>query len=104
MSRASNGCPSDHFRPGLSLNVQVLRSDEISPFVAFGTSEANPGTIVPSGVPRNNGAQIASSTRYAYVSEEPLGISELGSSYRSSVQVPPRTGLLLAVSLPLVAV
>jgi len=33
------------------------------------------------------------STKSENVSEEPLGIKELGSSYRSSVHVPPFTGV-----------
>src|SRR5438105_11553982 len=101
MSRASRGCPSDHLRPGLSLNVQVLRSEEMSPFAVVGISETRAGAIVPSGLPMNSGAHIVSSTRSANVSEEPLGTSELGSSYKSSVHVPPRTGLpALALPLP----
>src|SRR6266568_276204 len=37
-SSAFRGCPSDHFKPGLSLNVQVFRSALISPLVAVGSS------------------------------------------------------------------
>src|SRR5712692_11267800 len=37
-SSAFRGCPSDHFKPGLSLNVQVFKSALISPLAAVGSS------------------------------------------------------------------
>jgi hypothetical protein len=44
-------------------------------------------------LPRKSGAIIVLRTKSENVSEEPLGIKEGGSSYRSSVQVPPFTGV-----------
>jgi hypothetical protein len=52
-----------------------------------------PGVIWPFALPRKSGAQIVVSTKSENVSTEPLGIKELGSSYRSSVHVPPLTGV-----------
>src|SRR6266702_4042770 len=92
-SLASSGWPSDHLRFGFRWNVQVFRSALIPPLADVGSSVTMPGVIAPFTLPRKSGAYIVVSTISENVSEEALGSKESGSSYRSSVHVPPLTGV-----------
>src|SRR6266567_469299 len=93
MSRASRGWPSDHFSPDLKVNFQVLLSALMPPLANEGTWVTRPDITWPCGVLYNIGAYSAYIIIAANVSFEALVISESGSSNRSSIQVPPLTGV-----------
>src|SRR5262249_34215989 len=90
-SVAVRGEPSDHFRLGWRLIVQVFRSAEISPFSAEGRS-AIPACRVPVLSPYHSGAHSAWSTMAEAVSLVSIGSRVSGSSKRPSITVPPRLG------------